>query len=235
MRPFDSAWSDVMRPTKISRLKRKMSLPVVSPTIRAAEFDIGGVLFVPHRLDDFYLRWAKQLGIEPEKLRELLWAGPDVEAVNVGAITAEEYCRRCALRLGSHRRMILTLIEDLFLGECLNAELAAYLGTLKPRIQIAALANTWSFGRRLIERRGIKGLFHLIVSSAEEGVKKPHPHIYEIMLERLGTQAEKVVFVDDVAENVATARMLGIHSIQFRSDEQAVSELEALLYQHQAE
>jgi putative hydrolase of the HAD superfamily len=212
-----------------------MSFPVVFPAIRTAVFDIGGVLFTPHLVNDFYPRWAKQLGVEPERLRELIWIGSDIEAANVGAITAEEYCRRCAVRLGSDEMMILALIEDLFSGEHLNEELATYIGTLKPCIQVVALTNNWSFGRRLIERRGITGLFDLIILSAEEGVKKPHLRIYEIMLERLRIQPEEIVFVDDVGENVEAARVLGIHGIQFCSNEQTISELKALLSQHKAE
>ena len=212
-----------------------MNLPIISPTIRTVVFDIGGVLFPPHLVKDFFARWGEQLRIDPERLRKVTWTGPDIKAANVGAITAEEYCRRCAVRLGSDERLILALIEDIFLGERLNEELAAYIGTLRPRIQVVALTNIWSFGRRLIEQRGITGLFDLIISSAEEGVQKPNPRIYEIMLERLRIQPDEFVFVDDNIENVEAGRVLGIHSIWFRSNEQTISELEAFLSQHKAE
>jgi putative hydrolase of the HAD superfamily len=37
------------------------------------------------------------------------------------------------------------------------------------------------------------------------------------------------VFVDDVEANCDAARALGLHAVQFRTTEQAIAELEALL------
>jgi putative hydrolase of the HAD superfamily len=212
--------------------RKHVSLPSAVTPIRVAVFDIGDVLFIGHPQTAFFARWARHIGIAPGRLRELLWYGPDIEEANVGAITAEEYCRRCAARLGSDEARVRAIIEDAFSGERLNEELATYIWALRPRIQVVALTNNWSFGRTLIERRGITGLFDLIVSSAEEGVKKPHSRIYEIMLERLGIIPEEAVFVDDSAENIEAARALGIHSIQFCSTEQTILELDVLLSRH---
>lgn len=117
------------------------------------------------------------------------------------------------------------------MGEHLNDELASYVGSLRSRIRVAALTNTWSFGRTLIERRGITDLFDLIVTSAEEGITKPHARIYEVTMERLAVTAAEAVFVDDNDENVTAARALGVQSILFHSTEQTVAELEALFAQ----
>lgn len=197
--------------------------------IRAVVFDIGGVLFKPGSEAEFYSRWARQIGIAPGRLKDLLWHGPDIEAANIGAITAEEYFRRCAARLGSEEDLVGAIIEDAFSGDCLNQELATYVGDLRPRLRVGALSNTWSFGRMLIERRGITKLFDLIVLSAEVGVKKPDRRIYEILLNRLGTLPDETVFIDDNPENVATALDLGIRGIQFHSTAQVIGALDVVL------
>ena len=204
----------------------------MSRAIRAVAFDIGDVLFTPQPQAEFFARWEQRLCIAPGSLCGVLWHGPDIEEANVGIITAEEYCERCAIRLGINAEMVLALIEDAFSGERLNDELVGYIQTLRPHIQIVALTNNWTFCRRLIERRGITKLFDLIVVSAEEGVKKPHSRIYEIMLKRLDITPVKVAFIDDNAENVEAAGSLGIHSIHFCSTEQTISELDALLFEH---
>ncbi|MBI3971762.1 MAG: HAD family phosphatase [Chloroflexi bacterium] len=197
--------------------------------IRAVLFDIGGVFF-PWPQADFFARWAERLGIASGSFHQLLWYGPDIEAANVGAITAEEYYRRCARRMCVDQAQVRRLIEDAFAGEQLNEELAAYARrTLRSRVRVAALTNNWSFGRTLIEQRGIAELFDLIVNSAEEGVKKPHARIYHITLERLAIAPAEAVFIDDSKENVEAARALGIRSIPFVSAGQVISELEALL------
>ena len=195
--------------------------------IRAVVFDIGGVFF-PWPATEYFHEWAERQGLPREGLTELLFHGPDVEAANVGAISAEEYARRCAARVAREEKTLFSLIEHCFGGE-LNRELAAYARTLRPRYRLAALTNTWSFGRSLIEGRELAGLFDLIVSSAEEGVRKPDPRIYRILLERLGTEAGETVFVDDVEENLLAARALGMRGVRFDSTAQAVAELEELL------
>jgi|SoiMethySBSTD1v2_1073268.scaffolds.fasta_scaffold637201_1 putative hydrolase of the HAD superfamily len=212
------------------QVNRLNSHSAVFLPIRAVLFDIGGVFF-PWPQSAFFMQWETRLAIAPGHIHQLLWHGPDIEAANIGAITAEEYCCRCAGRLGVDEVQARALIETAFSGEHLNDELATYVWLLHSRVHTAALTNTWSFGRRLIERRGITDLFDLIVTSAEEGVKKPQARIYEITLERLDVIAAEAVFIDDTDENVMAARDLGMQSILFHSTEQTIAELEALLAQ----
>jgi len=62
-------------------------------------------------------------------------------------------------------------------------------------------------------------------------MRKPERGIYELTLERLGdgVRAEECVFVDDTDVNCDAAEELGMHAVGFRSDEQAIADLEALL------
>ena len=57
--------------------------------------------------------------------------------------------------------------------------------------------------------------FDGIVISGEVRASKPDRRIYEALLERHDLQPGSVLFIDDVAENVAAAEALGIRSIQF--------------------
>lgn len=70
--------------------------------------------------------------------------------------------------------------------------------------------------------------FHGIVVSGEEGVIKPDPRIFRILLERYGIAPEDSVFVDDSPMNAAAAAALGMHGIPFRSPELLRRELETL-------
>jgi putative hydrolase of the HAD superfamily len=186
--------------------------------IRALVFDIGGVFF-PWPAEEYFTEWGKRLGVDGARL----WHGPDIEAANLGGITAEEYSRRCAARLDVQEAAVHALMEHAFAGE-VNEEMVAFAYRLRPRYRLAALTNTWSFGRALIERK-LPGLFDLVVSSAEEGVRKPTARIYEILLERLGAAPGEVVFVDDVEENLTPARALGMRCVRFASTAQTAEEL----------
>jgi putative hydrolase of the HAD superfamily len=72
-------------------------------------------------------------------------------------------------------------------------------------------------------------IFDVVVDSAFVGSRKPEPRIYQITLERLGASADEALFIDDVEVNCDGARELGIDAIRFRSSEQAIGEIEAVL------
>ena len=72
-------------------------------------------------------------------------------------------------------------------------------------------------------------IFETVVDSAFVGLRKPDPRIYEIVLERLELPAEACAFVDDLERNVAAARELGFHGVEFRDTAQVIAELDALL------
>jgi putative hydrolase of the HAD superfamily len=74
-------------------------------------------------------------------------------------------------------------------------------------------------------------IFEIVVDSGFVGIRKPEPEIYELTLERLGggIGAAECLFVDDVEDNIATARELGMTAVHFRSNHQAIAEIEAAL------
>jgi 2-haloacid dehalogenase len=59
------------------------------------------------------------------------------------------------------------------------------------------------------------GWFRHVVVSGEEGVIKPDPRIFQIMMERAGIRAEETVYIDDVPKNVAAAARLGFEALHF--------------------
>jgi HAD superfamily hydrolase (TIGR01509 family) len=57
--------------------------------------------------------------------------------------------------------------------------------------------------------------FDVAVISGREGVAKPDPRIFEILLEKVGRPAGDLLFVDDSLKNVEAARALGIEAILY--------------------
>jgi phosphinothricin acetyltransferase len=56
-----------------------------------------------------------------------------------------------------------------------------------------------------------------IVVSGEEGIAKPDREIFDRLLQRYGVDPATAVYVDDRAENVETARGLGLAGVQFET------------------
>jgi putative hydrolase of the HAD superfamily len=68
-----------------------------------------------------------------------------------------------------------------------------------------------------------------MVISAEVGVMKPDPQIYQLALEKLNVTPAESVFIDDFTQNVEGARAVGMNVIQFAAHDQAMDELEKML------
>jgi putative hydrolase of the HAD superfamily len=62
---------------------------------------------------------------------------------------------------------------------------------------------------------GLRNYFEVALSSCYLGLRKPDAPIYRRALDILGRPAERVLFIDDRAENVAGAVSLGMKGIQF--------------------
>jgi putative hydrolase of the HAD superfamily len=69
--------------------------------------------------------------------------------------------------------------------------------------------------------------FDLVVESSVEGVRKPEPRAYEIVLERLGTTADRMVFLDDLGINLKPAAKMGMRTIKVLDEHQALDDLAA--------
>jgi putative hydrolase of the HAD superfamily len=75
---------------------------------------------------------------------------------------------------------------------------------------------------------GLRKLFRVALSSCYLGLRKPDLAIYKRALDILGRQPERILFIDDRAENVAGAVAAGMHGIQFHGAESLRQELVAL-------
>ena len=59
-----------------------------------------------------------------------------------------------------------------------------------------------------------------MVISGEVGHVKPHPEIFQILLDRIGRPAQECLFIDDASANIQQAQKMGFETIHFQSPEQ---------------
>lgn len=78
-------------------------------------------------------------------------------------------------------------------------------------------AHTYPLRR---ERYDFLRWFEGTVVSSAEGVIKPDPRIFQVLLERYSLRARSTLMIDDSARNVAAARALGMPTVLFRSPAQ---------------
>jgi len=204
-----------------------MQSPDAAPHRRSVVvFDVGGVL----------LQW------DPRHLYRKLFAGDDAAMEHfLGNVCTEEWNERqdagrtfadaAAELLPAHadkahlihafgRRfdeMIPGAIEETvdILRELKRAGVPLYAVTNWSAETFPSAQNRFDF---LAEFDGI-------VVSGEEGVIKPDPRIFRILLDRYDIPAHAAVFIDDNPANAEAATNLGIHGIHFRSPQQLRREL----------
>ena len=108
------------------------------------------------------------------------------------------------------------------------------LGTLK---QLAA-SNNYMLGALNNEARetnkyrfetfGLFSYFKVALSSCYLGLLKPDAVIYQAALDILGRPAERILFIDDRAENVDGALNAGMKAIRFEGEKKLRSDLASL-------
>lgn len=70
--------------------------------------------------------------------------------------------------------------------------------------------------------------FDGILVSGDEGIKKPDPTIYELLLDRYQIDPQTAIFIDDSLRNVTAAEKIGIKSFHFTGPEALEKSLQNL-------
>ena len=78
-------------------------------------------------------------------------------------------------------------------------------------------AETFPFAR---DRFAFLERFESILVSADVGLIKPDPRIFELLLARIGRAPAECVYIDDNPKNVAAAAALGLDAIAFEGADQ---------------
>ncbi len=201
---------------------------MAGPPITAVVFDLGGVLidWDPRHL-------YRQLIDDPAELDRFLGQICTREwhaSHDLGA-DSEQSCRELAGEHPEYADLIMAwahrseeMIAGLFDG---TIEILTELRSAG--VRCFALSNMEADTFEL--RKARFGFFESLdgcVISGLEGVMKPDPKIFEILLSRYGLEPAATVFVDDVAANVEAAAKLGVVAIKFTTAAQLRSELRDL-------
>ncbi|MBI3158955.1 MAG: HAD family phosphatase [Chloroflexi bacterium] len=197
--------------------------------IHALLWDLGGVLV---RTADPAPRdaLAARLGRTRQELNDLVFGLTDGRnALQLGEVSEADYHAGLAASLGLPVEDIPAMLAEFYAGDVVDYALVAELRRLKGGYRLVLVSNHLPTLRREMQGWGIDHAFHHLVISAEVGLMKPDPAIFEMALEKAGCLAEEAVFVDDYEPHVAAARALGLHAIRFQDSAQALADLRALL------
>ncbi len=197
--------------------------------IRVVMFDLGGVLL---RTEDPRPRveLGRRYGISREELEKMVFGSEISLKVELGQAGPEEVWLHAQNKLRIANDDLAAFQNAFWAGDRLDEDLLAFVKSLRGKYRTVLLSNAWMDMRKNIARRfGSLDAFEMQVFSAEVGLRKPDPRIFQHVLDLLGADPEEIVFVDDFSENILAARKLGFRTIQFKNARQAKNELKALL------
>jgi len=198
-------------------------------SIQAVIFDMGGVLL---RTEDQATRTriAAHLGMDYDELSALVFDSQSSHQAMVGEITAAEHWKSVQETLGLSDDEFPQVQLEFWGGDTMDEDLVNYLRDLRPRYKTALLSNAWDDLRQNIEDFWkITDAFDEIVISAEVGLVKPDPGIYQRAISDLGINPDEAVFVDDFLHNIEAARIEGLQVIHFKGPDQALKDLQRML------
>lgn len=209
-------------------------------SVKAVISDFGGVLTTP--LLGSFMALQDEIGIEPGTLGRAMQRIAEREGehplfeLERGRVPEAEFLDALSRELEpelTHRPHLQRFSEIYFDALQVNEPMIGVMRDAKARgLRTALLTNNireWEpLWRAMLP---VDEIFDVVVDSAFVGMRKPEPEIYELTVERLGDgiAPANCLFVDDVEVNIATARELGMSAVHYRSNEQAIAEIEAAL------
>jgi 2-haloacid dehalogenase len=93
-------------------------------------------------------------------------------------------------------------------------------------VRLLALTN-WSAETFHVaqERFGFLAKFEGVLVSGQEGLMKPEPEIFQLLIRRYGLTPSRTLFIDDVSKNVDAATEQGLRAVQFIGAQQLRNDL----------
>ena len=202
--------------------------------IEAVIWDFGGVL--TSSPFEAFARFEAERGLPADIIRrtnaanhlENAWARLERAEVDIEAFDKLFAMESLALGAEVRGRDVLPLLA----GD-LRPEMVEALRRTRAKLKTGCITNNLpanaigSAGGRTLYITEVMALFDHVIESAKLGLRKPDPRIYRMMVEALGVDPKRCVYLDDLGVNLKPAREMGMTTIKVVSAPQAIADLEA--------
>ena len=207
-----------------------MNLPHLAPgDADALLFDLGRVV-----LDVDFTRvlacWAGHAGRDPSEIAARFVPDENYFHHERGTISDEAFFEslRASLAIAISDEQFLEGWNSIFVGE-MNG-IAELLARASQHLPLYAFSNTnrphvETFTRMYPD---VLGHFREIYISSTMGMRKPEAEAFDHVVNAIGVPASRIVFFDDLAENIEGARARGLKAVHVRSVSDVADALAAL-------
>jgi putative hydrolase of the HAD superfamily len=207
-----------------------MDTPPLSPgTADALLFDLGRVV-LDIDFNKALACWAGHAGCEPADLVRRFGRDDIYQRHEKGEISDAEFFAglREALDIGLSDAQFLQGWNAIFTGEMPG--IAPLLARAAKRLPLYVFSNTNGahvehFSQAYAD---VLGHFREIFLSSSIGLRKPDAEAYDHVVKAIGVPAGRIVFFDDLAENIEGARARGLTAVHVTSPDAVAEALAAL-------
>jgi glucose-1-phosphatase len=207
-----------------------MNRPFFSPgDADALLFDLGRVV-----LDIDFSRtlhcWARHAGCEPTQLGQRFLRDELYRDHERGKISDEAFFAslRSSLGVALSDAQLIDGWNAIFVGEIPG--IRQLLARAAARLPLYAFSNTNALHVAQFSGQYAEVLSHFreIFLSCTIGLRKPDTEAYDHVVQAIGVPAERIVFFDDLEENIIGARERGLKAVLVASPDDVAIALEAL-------
>jgi glucose-1-phosphatase len=207
-----------------------MNQPLLSPgDADALLFDLGRVV-LDIDFNNTLVCWASHAGCEPAHLVGRFARDDIYQRHEKGEIGDVEFfaALRASLGICLSDAQFLEGWNAIFAGEMPG--IAPLLARAAKRLPLYAFSNTNGAHAEHFSQRyaAVLGYFREIFLSSDIGLRKPDAAAYDHVVQAIGIPAGRIVFFDDLAENIEGARARGLTAVHVTSPEDVADALAAL-------
>ena len=174
--------------------------------------------------------WAKHASCEPADIFARFKRDDAYNRHETGGMedTAFYAALRSSLAIEISDAQFLEGWNAIFAGEM--PDISPLLALAAKRIPLYAFSNTNPAHVAHFSRQyaGVLGHFREVFLSSTIGLRKPDAAAYDYVVKAIGVPAERIVFFDDLAENIAGARACGLLAVHVTSTHDVADALAAL-------
>jgi len=208
----------------------------MSKKIKALIFDVGGVLQLGkyskpkrgHRTIGVHQHMVDKLKISMDDYFDSLDTAY-ADSIE-GIISRSEALKIIAANLKiSVKKLTNLFIKSYKEHFTLNRELINISKKIKKKgYKVAIFSDQWYLSDEALVTKQMERVFKPILISCREGLRKPNPKFYKLLLNKLRIPAKQTVFIDNREWNLKPADKLGMMTLLFKNNKQMLKDLKKL-------
>jgi putative hydrolase of the HAD superfamily len=121
----------------------------------------------------------------------LVFESETSRTTSLGQLTVAGHWAAVARRLGRPPAEADILHQEFFAGDVLDRDLLAFIRSLRPALHTGLISNAWDDLRSYLVSQKCEDAFDSLTISAEVGLLKPDPRIYQRALEQAAVRPDE--------------------------------------------